>query len=147
MAEQRVTVREMFGEVLNFLVDNEASQELVEFMEGRLDQAVKASESAKAARLKKTGGVKKDVTQADFYVGLRDKIYPNLTIEAQTGDELLAKIENVTPNGKNYLAAQVAVALKPLAEEGTVIVSKKKVSFTDKHGLKKETLRTAYALA
>lgn len=144
---KKLTILENFQEVEAYLKDVEAPEDLIEFITGRIEQAEKAAESAKAARLKKTGGEKKDVTQSDFYVGLRDKIYPVLTVEPQVGDELLGQIDNVTPNGKEYLAAQIAVALKPLVQDGTVVVSKKKVEFEDKNGLKKETLRTAYNLA
>lgn len=145
--EKKPTILESFKEVEAFLKDVEAPEDLLEFVAGRIEQAEKAAESAKASRLKKTGGEKKDVTQSDFYVGLRDKIYPVLTVNAQVGDELLGQIDNVTPNGKEYLAAQIAVALRPLVEDGTVIVGKKKVEFVDKQGLKKETLRTSYQLA
>lgn len=145
--EKKMTILESFKEVEAYLKDVEAPEDLVAFIEGRIEQAEKTAESAKASRLKKTGGEKKDTSQSDFYVGLREKIYPVLTVEAQAGSELLDQIDNVTPNGKEYLAAQIAVALRPLIEDGTVVVSKKKVEFMDKEGLKKETLRTAYNLA
>lgn len=147
MADTKKTVYEMFNDTLDFLVANHAPEEIVGFVQSRADQVVKASESAKAARAKKNGGEKKDVAQAGFYVALREKIYPVLTTAATTGDELLAKIDNKTPNGKAYLAAQVAVAMKPLVEDGTVLVAEKKVTYIDKKGLKQEALRKAYSLA
>lgn len=145
--EIKKTILEMFEEVHEYLEDTEAPEEMVEFMVGRIEQTKKASEKAKAARLKKTGGEKKDVAQADFYVDLRNKIYPVLTTEQQTGDELLGQIENITPNGKQYLAAQVAVALKPLVGDGTVVVGKKVAEYKNKAGLVQQTMRTAYKLA
>lgn len=146
MAEQKKSVVDLFAEVADFLTDNDAAVELVDFIESRLAQTVKAAEQAKAARLKKNGGEKKDVSDADFYVSLREKITPVLTTEPQTGDELLAQIDNVTPNGKAYLSAQVAVALRPLIQDNSVAVTDKKVAYVNKKGLSQETFRSAYAI-
>ena len=147
MANEKMTIHDQFIEVIDFLKEVDAPQDMVDFMESRADMVAKASENAKAARIKKNGGVQKDVAQSDFYVTLRDKIYKVLSTDPQTGDELLSKIDNITPNGKAYLAAQVAVALKPLIADGTVKTGEKKVAYVNKKGLNQESFRNAYSLA
>lgn len=143
--EQKMTIADHYEEITAFLAENDAPDYLVEFMEGRLDQHNKTREAARASR-KEKAGEKKDPAQADFYVDLRNRLMPVLTPELQTGAELLEQIDNVTPNGSNYIAAQVAIALRPLAEDGTVEVATKVHENVDEKGLIRQTQRTAYRL-
>ena len=140
-----MTIRENYVAIKDFMTANGANEEMVAFVESRIAQEDKARETAKAKRLEKNGGEKRDVSQSDFYVALRTTVYNKLTTEFQTGDALVAGEK--TAAGKNYLAAQVATALKPLIEDGTVISDKVKVAYIDKNGLNKESMRTAYQLA
>ena len=141
------TVRENFENTLEFLKGANAPDELIEFIAGRVAQEQKARESAKAKRLEKNGGEKRDPSQSEFYTTLRDAIYKVMSTDLQTGDALVAAAGVNTPSGKPVLAAQVAMALKPLIADGTVVVGEVKVAYTDKQGLSKESLRKAYRLA
>lgn len=141
------TVYENYVSTLNFLKEANAPEEMISFIDGRISQLEKNRELAKERREKKNGGEKKDIAQSDFYSGLRDSIYKVMTTEFQTGDSLVEASDFVSSSGKKPLAAQVAVALKPLVADGTVIVGEVKVSTTDKQGLIKESLRKAYRLA
>lgn len=141
------TVYENYVSTLNFLKEANAPEEMISFIDGRIGQLEKNRELAKERREKKNGGEKKDIAQSDFYSGLRDSIYKVMTTEFQTGDSLVEASDFVSSSGKRPLAAQVAVALKPLVADGTVIVGEVKVSTTDKQGLIKESLRKAYRLA
>ena len=141
------TVYENYVSTLNFLKEANAPEEMISFIDGRIGQLEKNRELAKERREKKNGGEKKDIAQSDFYSGLRDSIYKVMTTEFQTGDSLVEASDFVSSSGKKPLAAQVAVALKPLVADGTVIVGEVKVSTTDKQGLIKESLRKAYRLA
>lgn len=141
------TVRENFENTLEFLKGANAPAEIVEFIAGRIAQEEKARETAKAKRLEKNGGEKKDPSQSEFYTSLRDSLYKVLTTTAMTGDELVEAAGVTTASGKPVLAAQVAMALKPLVSDGTVVIEEKKVSYTDKNNLTKESLRKAYRLA
>lgn len=142
-----MTIRDNFEKVLNFLTEAKADAEMIEFVKTRIEQEEKARETAKAKRLEKNGGEKKDPSQSEFYTALRGEIYKVLSTDFQTGDELIAKANVKTPAGKPVLAAQVAMALKPLVADGTVITGEMKVSYTDKNNLTKETMRKAYRLA
>ena len=142
-----MTIRENYVAIKDFCVANGADAALVEFIDSRIAQEDKARESAKAKRLEKNGGEHKDVAQSEFYVNLRTSLYNVLTTEFQTGDALVAAAKVMTPNGKPVLAAQVAMAFKPLLADGTVICDGIKVSYTDKNGLNKESIRKAYRLA
>jgi 6-phosphogluconate dehydrogenase len=142
-----MTIRENYVAIKDFMTANGAAAELVEFVESRIAQEDKARETAKAKRLEKNGGEKKDATQSEFYTDLREKLYKSLTTEFQTGADLVAKAAVTTPAGKAVLAAQVAMALKPLIEDGSVICDSVKVSYVDKQGLNKESMRKAYKLA
>lgn len=142
-----MTVSENYNAILTFLKDNSADAELVAFVEGRIAQENKARESAKAKRLEKNGGEKKNAADSEFYTNLRNAIYKVLTTDFKTGDALISEANVVTPNGKKVLAAQVAMALKPMITDGTVVVGDIIVDFTDKNGLKKQVIRKAYKLA
>lgn len=141
------TVRENYVSVMEYLKNTNAPAELVEFMATRVAQEEKARESAKAKRIEKNGGERKNTYDSPFYTNLRNEIYKVLTTNFQTGDELISKADVKTDNGKTVLAAQVAMALKPLIADGTVVVGEVKVSYTDKHNLTKESMRKAYKLA
>lgn len=143
---KKITNKELFIEVVNFLIEKNAPEELVTFIDSRIDQLDRAAKYAKEARAK-NGGEPKDPAQSDFYVNLRDKLTPVLTQEAQSGKELLAQIDNVTPNGKEYLVAQISLALKPLVEAEEVVVERKVYTVTGSNGLQKETLLQTYRLA
>jgi hypothetical protein len=140
-----MTIRENYAALKEFVAAHNGTEEMLAFIDTRIAQEDKAREAAKAKRIEKNGGEKRDVSQSDFYVALRNQIYPKLTTEFQTGDALVAGEQ--TPAGKTYLAAQVATALKPLIADGTVISDKVKVAYVDKNGLNKESMRTAYKLA
>ena len=142
-----MTIRENYVAIQEFLASNGADAELVEFVASRIAQEDKARETAKAKRLEKNGGEKKDASQSEFYTTLRAQLCDALTTEFQTGSDLVANAGVTTPAGKPVLAAQVAMALKPLIDEGTVICDGVKVTYTDKQGLKKESIRKAYKLA
>ena len=142
-----MTIRENYVALKEFLETNGAAAELVDFVDTRIAQEDKARETAKAKRLEKNGGEKKDPSQSEFYTSLRDTLYAALTTEFQTGSDLVAAAGATTPAGKPVLAAQVAMALKPLLEDGTVICDGIKVSYVDKQGLNKESIRKAYKLA
>lgn len=142
-----MTIRENYVALKDFCSANGADAALIEFIDTRIAQEDKARESAKAKRLEKNGGEHKNVSQSEFYTNLRSALYNVLTTEFQTGADLVEKAKIVTPNGKPVLAAQVAMALKPLTEDGTVICDGIKVSYTDKQGLNKESIRKAYRLA
>ena len=142
-----MTIRENYAAVKDFMVANGANEELIAFVDSRIAQEDKARETAKAKRLEKNGGEKKDASQSEFYTTLRGQLYEALTTEFQTGADLVANAGVTTPAGKPVLAAQVAMALKPLIEEGTVICDGVKVTYTDKQGLNKESIRKAYKLA
>lgn len=142
-----MTIKENYTAVAEFLTANGASTEMIDFINGRIAQEDKARENAKNKRLEKNGGEKKDPANSEFYTGLRESIYKVLTTEFQTGDALVSAAKAVTTNGKPVLAAQVAMALKPLIADGTVVVGEIKVAYTDTKGLAKETLRKAYKLA
>lgn len=142
-----MTIKENYTAVANFLSENKAPAEMIEFITGRIAQEDKARETAKAKRLEKNGGEKKDPANSEFYTNLRESLYKVLTTEFQTGDALVSAAKATTANGKAVLAAQVAMALKPLVEDGTVVIGEVKVSYIDGKGLKKESLRKAYKLA
>ena len=142
-----MTIRENYVALKEFAEANGASAEMVEFIDSRIAQEDKARETAKAKRLEKNGGEKKDASQSEFYTTLRSALYAALTTEFQTGSDLVDHAGVTTPAGKPVLAAQVAMALKPLIAEGTVICDGVKVTYTDKQGLKKESIRKAYKLA
>lgn len=146
MAEKKMTIGQQFEELYTYLVETDAPTDFIEFVDGRISQMTKANARAKELRAAKAGE-KKNATQSDFYVTLREKLADVLTTELQTGGELLDQIDNMTANGKPYLAAQVATALKPLVEDGTIVVEKKKVAYENKHGLQQESLRQAYRFA
>lgn len=139
------TILENFETTLNFLEGANAPTEIIDFIEGRLNQEKKSRDNARAKRSE--NGEKKDITQSDFYVSLREALYKVLTTAPMTGDELIAAAQFNTPSGKKAIAAQVSTALKPLIDDGTVVVETKKVSYVDKHGLNKESNRKAYRLA
>lgn len=134
---EKMTNVEKFNAVLAFLNENGADAALVEFVQSRIDQDTKAKENAAAKRLEKNGGVKKDAADSDFYKGLREAIYKVMTTEFQTGDALIAAAKVVTPAGKPVLAAQVAMALKPLLAKGDIVAGEIVVDFVDKQGLHK----------
>ena len=142
-----MTVLDQFNEVYDFLTENDAPEEMAAFIESRALQVSKSAESAKAARIKKNGGEKKETAQAEYYVTLRNKLYPILSTAPQTGAELLAQIDTLNPNGKPYQNMQVATAFQPLIADGTVVTTEKKVAYVDKNGLNKESMHVAYALA
>ena len=142
-----MTIRENYVAIKDFITANGADEELVAFVDSRIAQEDNARETAKAKRLEKNGGEKKDASQSEFYTTLRTALYNALTTEFQTGSDLVDNAGVTTPAGKPVLAAQVAMALKPLIEEGTVICDGVKVTYTDKQGLKKESIRKAYKLA
>ena len=142
-----MTIRENYVALKEFAEANGAAPELIEFVDSRIAQEDKARESAKAKRLEKNGGEKKDPSQSEFYTTLREKLYAALTTEFQTGADLVDNAGVTTPAGKPVLAAQVAMALKPLIEDGTVIADGIKVAYVDKQGLNKESIRKAYKLA
>lgn len=142
-----MTVYENFESVLSFLADNDASAEMVEFIQSRMDQEAKARANAKAKRLEKNGGEKKDPANSDFYTNLRNAISAVLTGDFQTGDDLVKASGVTTPSGKRVLAAQVATALKPLVADGTVETGEVIVTITNKQGLTQQTIRKGYKLA
>jgi hypothetical protein len=142
-----MTIKENYSAIANFLSANNAPADMIEFVNGRIAQEDKARENAKAKRLEKNGGEKKDPANSEFYTGLRESIYKVLTTEFQTGDALVTAANAVTTNGKPVLAAQVAMALKPLIEDGTVVTGQIKVAYVNGKGLNTESLRKAYKLA
>lgn len=142
-----MTIKENYTAVANFLSEKNAPAEMIDFITGRIAQEDKARETAKAKRLEKNGGEKKDPANSEFYTTLRESLYKVLTTEFQTGDALVSAAKATTANGKAVLAAQVAMALKPLVEDGTVVIGEVKVSYVDAKGLNKESLRKAYKLA
>lgn len=145
--ETKITVKENYELVAAFLKDNGADAALIDFINGRIAQEEKARASAKAKRLEKNGGEKKDPSDSEFYTELREAIYKVLTTELQTGDALVEAAGATTKNGKPVLAAQVAMALKPLIADGTVVTGEVKVEFTNNKGLKTESMRKGYRLA
>ena len=142
-----MTVYENFESVLGFLADNDAPSELCEFVQSRMDQEAKARAAAKAKRLEKNGGEKKDPANSEFYTSLRNSISSVLTNDFQTGDDLIKAAGATTPSGKPVLAAQVATALKPLVSNGSVVTGEVVVTIVDKKGLTKQTIRKGYKLA
>lgn len=141
------TIRENYNSVNEFLKANNAPSELIDFVDSRIAQEDKQAASAKAKRLEKTGGVKKDPAQSEFYTTLRNDLMGVMTTEFQTGDALVAACGAVSSKGTPVLAAQVATALKPAVADGSVIVSEIKCSVVGKDGLSRETLRKGYKLA
>lgn len=144
---EKTTIVEKYAAVLAFLNEKGADATLVEFIQSRIDQDTKAKENAAAKRLEKNGGVKKDAADSDFYKGLREAIYKVMTTEFQTGDALIAAAKVVTPAGKPVLAAQVAMALKPLLAKGDIVKGEVIVDYTGKDGLMHQSKRAAYRLA
>ena len=142
-----MTIRENYVAIKDFLAAHNADEELLAFVDTRIAQEDKARDTAKAKRLEKNGGEKKDASQSEFYSTLRAQLYNALTTEFQTGNDLVTNAHVTTPAGKAVLAAQVAMALKPLIDEGTVICDGVKTVYVDKQGLKKESIRKAYKLA
>lgn len=136
-----MTVRENFEAVKEFLVANGADQELVDFMTSRIAQDEKAKANAKQKRLEKNGGEKKDPAFSEYYTNLRTAIMNVMTNEPQTGAELAEKA------GVSALAAQVAIALRPVLADKTVISEDVVTEFTNKKGLVNQTVRTGYKRA
>ena len=137
----KMTVRENLEAVKDFLVDNGANEELVEFIETRIAQDVRAKE---AAAKKREGAEKKDAADSEFYTAMRAQLEGVLTGDFKTGFELIAEIGGVTPNGKKMLPAQVATALKPLIADKSVVVGEKVVEKVNAEGLKSQTKQKAY---
>lgn len=142
-----MTVIENFIATKNHLEATGAPAEMVDFIQSRIDLVTKSQEHTKAKRLEKNGGEKKDISNSEFYTSLRDAIYKVVSTTPATGDALIAASGFKSQSGKPVLAAQVATALKPLLEDGTIVTEDVKVEVVDKHGLKKETLRKGYRLA
>jgi len=142
-----MTVRENYEAIMNFLLENGAPEELSTFIQSRIDQDAKAKAQAKAKREAKNGGVKKDPADSPFYTELRNKVMGVMTADFQSGDALIKASGVTTPSGKAVLAAQVAMALKPAVESGTVVVGEVVEQVTGKDGLKRESLKKGYKLA
>lgn len=147
MADKKITIKDNYVAIAAFLKDAGAPAEMIEFVETRIAQEEKTRETAKAKRLEKNGGEKKEACNSEYYTNLRETIYKVLTTEFQTGDALITASHAVSSKGTPVLPPQVATALKPLIADGTVVCGEVKVSFTDSKGLTKETLRRAYKLA
>lgn len=141
------TIRENYTSINEFLKANGAPSDLIEFVDSRIAQEDKQAASAKAKRLEKTGGVKKDPAFSEFYTALRSDLMGVMTTDFQTGDALVAACGAVSSKGTPVLAAQVATALKPAVADGTVVVEDIKCTVTGKDGLSRETLRRGYKLA
>lgn len=142
-----MTVFENYVAVSEFLKSKGAPAELVEFVDGRCAQEQKSRETAKAKRLEKTGGVKRDASESEFYTALRASLYKALTTDYKTGKQLIEVCDFKNPSGKAVLPAQVAMALKPLIADGTVVIGEVKVAHTNAQGLTSETMQKAYKLA
>ena len=146
-----MTVQEKYQVIHEVLMGGTITElqrnELIDFVDKKAEGEVAARERAKAKRLEKNGGVKKDVTESDYYVSLRNALYKVLTTEPKTCDQLLADSKYVNASGKKIIAPQVGIALKPLLADGTVVETNIIVTITGKDGLKKETSRKAFKLA
>ena len=134
------TIAELYAEVLAYLTETKADAELIEFVAKRADLEVKAREKAKEKRLVK-GGEKKDIAQSEFYSNIRQAITGALSTEFKTAKVLIAEA------GVKALPAQVAIALKPMVADKTVLSDRVKVETVGKDGLKKEVFQTAFRLA
>lgn len=137
----KMTVADKFVAVSEFLKEHNAPADIVEFIEGRISQEAKARARAKEKRAE--SGEKKDAANSEYYTSLRNAIMSVMTSEFQSGAALLA----AAPFEKKAIAPQVKTALKPAIESGHVIEGKIKVTVTDKNGLSREALHTAYKLA
>lgn len=142
-----MSVHDNFVKVVEFLSANGADEEMIEFINSRIAQDENAKAKAKAKRLEKNGGEKKDPADSPFYTEVRDAIYKVLTTTPIVAEELIKKANIVSPSGKQILAAQVGMALKPLVKDGTVVVEDVKYTITGKNGLNREVIRKGYRLA
>ena len=146
MAEKKMTILDNFYEVHDFLVDSGADATLVEFVAGRIEQEEKQRKAA-AERRAANGGEKKDVSQSEYYTALREEIIPFLTTEAKANRDIIEEGGLTNKDGtKPLMPAQLATALKPLVEDGTVIVEDVIVD-DEKDGLKVQKRLKGYKLA
>ena len=136
-----MTVRENFEAIKTYLVETGAPEEMVDFIASRISQDEKAKANAKAKRLEKNGGVKKDPAYSEYYTNLRNAIMNVMTKEAQTGEQL-AKAA-----GTKALSAQVGLALRPVVEDGTVVAEDVICEYTNNKGLVMQSVRTGYKRA
>lgn len=134
------TVGELFDEILVYLKDTKANNELIEFVESRAKIEAKARARAKQKRLEK-GGEKKDIAQSEYYTNLRNALKAALTADFQTGKALAEAA------GVKALPAQVSTALRPMVDAKEVVSEKIKVEVVGKDGLKREALQVAFKLA
>lgn len=134
------TVGELFDEILVYLKDTKANDELIEFVESRAKIEAKARARAKQKRLEK-GGEKKDIAQSEYYTNLRNALKTALTADFQTGKALAEAA------GVKVLPAQVSTALRPMVDAKEVVSEKIKVEVVGKDGLKREALQVAFKLA
>ena len=141
------TVLENYESTLEFLKTANAPEDLVDFIAKKIAQEKKTREAAKTKRFEETGGVKKDAAFSEFYQGIRDKVMPCISKQLKTGDELSVESGAVNSSGTPVLAAQIATALRPLINDGVIVVEEKKINYTDSKGLNKEAYRKAYRLA
>ncbi len=138
--EKKMTKLEMFARVKEVL----GAGELGDFIDNEMTMLMKAQAQAKAKRVEKNGGEAKDITQSDFYSKVRAEALAVIGSEAVTGDEIAAQIPTRTASGNPVLAAQIATALKPAVENGTLVKCMKEHKYEDKNGLTQTSLRKAY---
>jgi len=136
-----MTVRENYEAIKSYLVETEAPEEMVAFVTSRIEQDEKAKANAQKKRLEKNGGVKKDPAFSEYYTNLRNSVMNVMTNEAQTGEQL-AKAA-----GLQVLSAQIAIALRPVIEDKTVLTEDIVCEYTNKKGLVNQSVRTGYKRA
>ena len=136
-----MTVRENYEAIKNYLVETKAPEDMIAFVASRIEQDEKAKANAQKKRLEKNGGVKKDPAFSEYYTGLRNAIMNVMTNEAQTGEQL-AKAAGVSA-----LSAQIAIALRPVLEDKTVVAEDVVCEYTNTKGLVNQSVRKGYKRA
>lgn len=141
-----MTKIEKYQAVVEFLIQNNADVELIEFQKKEAEKLIRTSEKAKIKGKAKREANKTERGESEFYLDIGNKIYNKLTTTPATLAELAEGVK--TNKGKAVLPMHIGTAMKKYIKDGSVKQTKVTVTKTSPtSGLEYQAQVTAYQLA